>query len=234
MLQGARNANLKKSLKRKDGSEDSTRQDKKDWLASLLVWAQANKSLANAVAPILFALIAETGRQAYMEAGGQPSQFDPSTTQMLGFQQDAADHMAEAVNDETEKQLRATLGQGVDAGESDDELQARIEEVFGAALTYRADRIARSETTRAQNWADTEAWQQLGTVVGKQWFTAQDERVCPWCRPLNGKVIGLDENFYNQGDVIEADGKKLNISYSDISVPPLHANCRCVLLDVVA
>ena len=60
-----------------------------------------------------------------------------------------------------------------------------------------------------------------------RWCTAEDERVCPWCGPVHGKVVGAEDNFFNQGDVLEAEGQTLALNYRAIDVPPLHPNCRC-------
>ena len=61
--------------------------------------------------------------------------------------------VAKDVNDETAKQLRASLGEGVLAGEGLTELRARVESVMGHASTMRADNIAQYEVSHAQlNW----------------------------------------------------------------------------------
>lgn len=52
---------------------------------------------------------------------------------------------------------------------------------------------------------------------------------------MNGKVIGLKENYFNQGDVFEGDNRRtVKLDYSDVQGPSLHGNCRCVLLPVLA
>lgn len=168
-----------------------------------------------------------------MAAGGQPSAFNAQDQPILDYNQQRSDKIATDVDAETEKQLRASLSEGIDGEEDDSELQARIELVMGAALTYRAARIARTEVTRAQGYGDIAAWTQMGTVTGKEWYTAQDEKVCPFCRELDGRIVSLDSNFYSLGDVIAADGKTMTVSYGDIASPPAHANCRCQLLDVL-
>ncbi|GAP57980.1 hypothetical protein AHiyo1_09420 [Arthrobacter sp. Hiyo1] len=142
-----------------------------------------------AIAPIIYALIVETGKDATEDLNLDPSMFNPTTPDVMNYYQQRSQKIAEDVNAETEKQLRATLSQGVDNDESDDQLQARVEIVMGAALTYRADRIARTEVTRAQGFADVEAWQQSGIVTGKEWYTVNDEKTCPNCRALDGRII---------------------------------------------
>src|SRR5947209_1092884 len=46
------------------------------------------------------------------------------------------------------------------------------------------------------------------------WVTAEDERVCPFCGPLDNKIISMDEI-----DQLE-------------SIPPAHVNCRCELQSI--
>lgn len=234
-----------KGYKRRDDSQDGSgvdygtysspgvsKQDKKDWLAALLLWPTYDDAMRKAIAPILYALIVETGKQAMGQVNLDPSMFNPTTVEILNYYTQRAAKIATDVNDETEKQLRASLGQGIDAGESDDELAARIEDVMGAALTYRADRIAKTETTRAQGFGDIEAWTQAGTVTGKEWFV-QSNNPCAFCRSLNGTIVSLDSNFYSLGDVITADGKTMAINYDNVPTPPIHVRCQCIVLPIM-
>jgi hypothetical protein len=51
---------------------------------------------------------------------------------------------------------------------------------------------------------------------------------------MDGTVVDLDENFFDQGDEQTADWRGQEIvmryDYSDVNGPPLHPNCRCVLV----
>jgi SPP1 gp7 family putative phage head morphogenesis protein len=71
----------------------------------------------------------------------------------------------------------------------------------------RATLIARTETLRVHNEGRKVFYRQVG-VTKVQWLTAHDERTCPVCRPLDGKVFGIDE----------------------VEGPPRHVRCRCTLL----
>lgn len=142
--------------------------------------------------------------------------------------------LGDSVNKETDKQLRAELAEGINAGESVPELMARIERVYGAAAGYRAERIARTETIRAESYASQAAWQQSGLVEKKEWYTAKDERVCEYCGPMNGRVVTLDALYFEDGDTYTgASGGTLKVSYGDVDGPPLHVSCRCTLLPVL-
>lgn len=216
--------------------------NRKSWLDDLVVWGDEDTIVSKAIAPLLYSLIAETGPDAMTEIQLTPSSFNPVTTAILNYYQHRATKIAEDINDETEKQLRAALTEGIAAGEASYDLAARIESVMGNASTMRADRIARTETSRAQNFGDIEAWKQSGVVSGKEWFTAEDEAVCPFCDDLDGKVVDLDDNFFDKGDVQDVtvddpetgDPKTVSqtLSYDDIPSAPLHVNCRCSQLPV--
>lgn len=87
---------------------------------------------------------------------------------------------------------------------------------------YRAMMIARTELayafTEGANSAIEQAQDQgLIGVVMKEWFTAQDERVCPRCGPMHGKRVRQDENFVDEETGVE------------VPYPPLHPHCRCMV-----
>lgn len=207
---------------------------RKDWLDDVVEWDQFDEAMARALAPILLGIISDTGQLAMQQVALDPSLFNAFTQSVQDYYNGRSTKVATSVNDETEKQLRAELSQGIQNGETSYELRARIEKVFGFAATTRADRIARTETTSAQSFADIEAWDQSGVVEAKEWYTALDERTCNFCRPMHGKIVGLKQNYFDKGDVFEGDnGKTINLDYTDIQGPSLHGNCRCVLLPVL-
>ena len=69
---------------------------------------------------------------------------------------------------------------------------------------YRMEMIARTEVLRAHNQGRIKFHQQVG-VSKLEWMTMEDERTCPVCGGLDGKVFDTDR-FPNQ---------------------PAHPNCRC-------
>ena len=69
---------------------------------------------------------------------------------------------------------------------------------------YRMEVIARTEVLRAHNQGRIKFHQQVG-VEKLEWMTMEDERVCPVCGPLDGKVF--DTGRFPQ--------------------QPAHPNCRC-------
>jgi SPP1 gp7 family putative phage head morphogenesis protein len=140
-----------------------------------------------------------------------------------------------AITDESNKQLRATLKQGINAGESIDELSARVVNVYGSAAGFRAERIARTESIHAGAFASDEAWRQSGEVEAKEWFTSKDDRVCEFCNEIDGARIDLGDHYFEKGDTMEVEGSNpLKFDYETIEHPPLHSNCRCIELPILS
>lgn len=201
----------------------------------LINWQAANAQVKKAVQPLITLIVGETGKLAMAEVSDDT--FDPFSSTVRDFYDQRSTDVAADVDAETEKQLKAALTEGITAGETTDQLAARVKGVFGNASTMRANRIAQSETARAQGFADVQAWTQSGVVTGKQWYTAEDSTVCPFCADMDGKQTDLQETFFDKGDTLDVtgdDGKTstLKLNYEDIENPPLHNNCRCVLLPI--
>lgn len=83
----------------------------------------------------------------------------------------------------------------------------------GMFSKIRARRIAVTEVTRLHAMGNKLAWEEAGTVKQWRWNTANDELVCPICRPNNGKLFPLSE----------LDNRL-----------PAHVNCRCWSSPVVS
>lgn len=204
------------------------------------------EQLSKALQPLYFNIITTTGYSAMAELafnGADVPTFDPYKKNIQDWFINKANTVGGDVNAETEKQLRTTLADGIAANESTIELRARIEDVMGFASTRRADNIARTESARAQTYADIAAWKQSGVVVEKRWYTARDERVCPYCSFMDGTVEKVGINYFNKGDKLEVDyttagGKQttgtLNFGYDSIKGAPLHSSCRCVLIPILS
>lgn len=91
---------------------------------------------------------------------------------------------------------------------------------------YRAYMIARTELAFAYNKGADEGIRQaqakgyMGEVV-KVWSCSEDERVCPTCGALEGKIISMDEEF-DFKTKLTTPGIRLT--------PPAHPACRCAVM----
>lgn len=108
---------------------------------------------------------------------------------------------------------------GLEAGKSVPEIRNQIETDFKNNYSkMQAERITRTEVLRVSNQASLDAFEQSGVVEGKQWLTAGavDE-----CAQYEGQIVTLSDSFYGSDNEFQ-DGD-----------PPLHPNCRCVILPVI-
>ena len=209
---------------------------RKDWASDMVDWEEYTNEFTAELEKIFAIIIEEIGTEAFNAL--VEGEFNPYTQTIQNFIKTNSLQVAKEINTETEKQIRATLAQGMRENETIQELTARIMHVFGTASTYRAFMIARTEAAMAENYSDVVAWEQTGVVESKQWFTAEDEHVCGFCHEMDGVTITLKESFFNKGDVMmfeDKNGKphEMMLDFRTIGEPPLHPNCRCVLLPIL-
>jgi SPP1 gp7 family putative phage head morphogenesis protein len=113
------------------------------------------------------------------------------------------------VTDQMGQTIQRELADGMILGESPRTVGARLNKVV-EGYKNRGLTIARTETLRAHNEGALDAMEKLGVEeigVMVEWSTAEDEKVCPLCKPLQGVVMKIKE----------AHG-----------LLPRHPNCRCV------
>lgn len=152
---------------------------------------------------------------------------DPADTRLHALVDDAISLMAGSYHDTTLSRIKVALEEGIKAGEGMEELRKRIQDIGELASEFRATQVAMTESYRIANMSAKETWKALG-VKTIRWYTAKDEQVCEFCGPMEGKIVGVEDNYFDKGDVIQGrDGGVLNIDYSDVGTPPLHPNCRC-------
>lgn len=109
-------------------------------------------------------------------------------------------------------------------------LKTMLKEYFSDSK--RADMIARTEVSRATGFAQETVYEEVG-AVGKQWITAQDERLCEFCAEMDEVTASITESFFEKGsELAGASGNILTLDYEDVSSPPLHPSCRCDLIPI--
>lgn len=94
--------------------------------------------------------------------------------------------------------------------------------------TYRAQRIARTETIPALNAGKLDAWRRSEVVVGKRWRNAKDSRSRPAHAAADGQVRLLEEAFDVGGEKLMHPGdSSLGASAGNI------IQCRCTMQSVL-
>jgi SPP1 gp7 family putative phage head morphogenesis protein len=100
-----------------------------------------------------------------------------------------------------------------------------VEEVLGDLETWRAERIARTETTAALNLGYEESLRAVG-VKRKMWVTAHDERVRESHQQMEGEIVDLDDYF------VLPSGTRLRFPCDPEGQPDEVINCRCTIVPV--
>lgn len=202
-------------------------------------WIKASRSLMR---PLIKRVMQDFGDEALADlAGMMPrGKRDRPVQQVLDFaQSDAArflerraQRFAKRVTETTWDDLKRILGPSADAGESMDELAARVEDLFTGyyhhtgdeemlAKASRAFTIARTEVLGASNGGALIAWEQSEVVETKTWIAALDQVTRESHVVAHGQTVPLRGNFVLDGGAGPAPGQIGNAG-EDI-------NCRCTM-----
>lgn len=191
--------------------------DEKKWVGAMI-------DLAN---PILTDLYEKEGVEAMQLLGSSNFRLTPEVRKALDR---AMELMSGKYNAYTLELLKDTIEEGLGEGASLPQMKDRISTIYEFSDADRAWKTARTETFRVANDSTKEAWKQTGVVKTIKWYTAVDGNVCGWCDGMNGKVISIEKNFYDNGDThSKPNGDEMEITYGDVGAPPLHPQCRCYI-----
>ena len=160
--------------------------------------------------------------------------FDINNPEVAAFIEDYSFKFADKVTEVSRKELADLVARAQEEGWSIPELSKHIGELYDGWRDFRAELIARTETIRSSNAGAVAAYKQAG-IRAKQWFATEDERTCPYCRALHGKIIDIDEDFLGLGEEFQPEGaeRPLKVDYEPVAFPPAHPGCRCTVLPVV-
>jgi hypothetical protein len=139
--------------------------------------------------------------------------------------------MSESYNKTTLEVLETKINDGLQAGEPLTDITKRVEQIYEWSDEKRAAVVAKTESFRTANDALKTAWQQSGVVKTVRWYTATSP--CPFCSDMEGKIISVDDNFFDNGDSLTVgegdDAQTMSLDYGDVGGPPLHPNCMCFI-----
>lgn len=172
--------------------------------------------------PILTEVAIQAGNQA-MRLAGQDKPYIPKALKAFNMRdeiQKQIELFAGSMLDTDIETMTDIIAEGLNAGSSIPAIRKEIQDKFVDFTKSQAERITRTEVISTSNKAAVDAYRQSGVVEAKQWLTAMDDRVDGECEELNGKIVGLEGDFY------KAD-------FGSGEEPPLHPNCRCTVLPVL-
>lgn len=163
--------------------------------------------------PALVALAAEIGAEAAVEVGvDDPVELGAWVAAYVAV------HSAYRIGS-SKRQIIAL------ATEHADDTDALIEAVrffLDSEVEVRPDQAARWESTQLANGAARETFMSAG-VTRLVWVAVGDS--CPYCKRLDGKVVGVEQPFVSAGDILDGDdGATLPVEHNTFS-PPVHPGC---------
>lgn len=114
----------------------------------------------------------------------------------------------------------------IEEGRKPDQIDRMTAKYREKMLNMRATTIARTETLRSSNKGAVAAWRAAAdkglmnaATLRQQWLTTPDDRMCQHCAPVPAM---------NEGGV--PLGGMFKTPIGPVDMPPLHPNCRCVLV----
>jgi SPP1 gp7 family putative phage head morphogenesis protein len=123
----------------------------------------------------------------------------------------------------TDKQVHAVMNYRetlINAGHVPQRVVSLTDTYIEQKIAERARTIARTETMRALNAGERATWEAaideglMDETEQREWIITPDDRLCDVCEAMDGKIVGVDEDFtLPTGETVEG--------------PPAHPNCRC-------
>jgi len=142
----------------------------------------------------------------------------------------------ESVTDDTAEPVRNTLTEGFAKGWNPRKTARELDQAVEGLQRSRAETLARTETVNAYTDSTVSRYKRAGvdTVQHGEWADANDSRVCPICKQLDGREIPLsginDETFTFEPDDDEPDWLAGEYPVK----PPAHPNGRCVIMPIIS
>jgi hypothetical protein len=186
-------------------------------------WTRLFKNKAR---PQIREIVAAAG-EAALEDLGIGLRFDVDRPAIANFIRQRAQRFAQRVNETTWEELRASLAEGLDAGEGVPKLMARVEEIMGNRIRSSSEAIARTEVQGATSGGTIEAWRDTDVVESKAWISALiPGRSRQEHMDAHGQTVPLDGKFDIGG--VETPGPGLS------GVAEVDINCLCAMTAVVS
>jgi len=189
-------------------------------ITGFAAWLEEYKETAPAnIEKAVLSLIKNYGEQikgAALDDVGLPGSDVPEFEKFL---EDHAGYFADAYTQDGAGQLKALL-EGEDPTEA---IETRLTEWEDT----RPDKMADKEVVLLDGLASKFVWAAAGVTVLKWQNSGGD--TCKFCKEMNGKTVGIKQNFMDAGSSLEAGGEKLK-TWKSKAVPPLHKGCRCQIV----
>lgn len=194
-------------------------EDFEAWLADfyreMLAWLpDYYRALMEAYAETIMAAVAD-------ELGGEPAPLDDGLREwILRY----LDNFAAVYSMGHLKQLTAVIGEAQEAGEPVDEL---LGERLDGWLGSEPAKVGMDQAFEAGNALSVYGYAAAG-VTRLRWSAIGES--CPLCKRLDGRVIGIQGAFVDEGQTLEADGTAPLPIVRRMRHGPLHSGCDCTVI----
>jgi len=183
--------------------------------------------LFKGLGPVMHATLQTAGDELYDEIGqpDDPWKMPPAkATEFIA----GRENLIKGVGDTAFGQLKTSLSEGLEKGETADQLADRVRGVFNNLGKYESKRIAMTETSAAYGFARHQAMTDAG-IEYKAWVSSHG----PHVRPAHAQAeadygdnpIPIDEPF-------EVDGEQLMYPGDPTGSPDNIINCQCIQIAV--
>lgn len=170
-----------------------------------------------ALAPILHEVAAASGNLA-LDLINYDKPYIP--TEIRSEIEKRVELFAKSMIETDRNKLIDLIAQGVNNGESIAKIRQNITDNLDGYSKMQAERITRTEVLNTSNKAAIDAWDRSGVVEAKQWLVSPGAG--PECEIYSDKIIPLHRNFFSD---------RSEFATGD---PPIHPNCRCTVIPVLA
>ncbi len=183
-------------------------------------WKKEISIFIDVALPLHTKTIVDAGKDAATRIG---SVFDVNE-EVRAYISEKTMTFAGEVNETTKDRLRETLSQGIEEGETMEDLKKRVEHTFDVRKGAAARAVARTETAGSVNGGWLQAYKQSKVIEKKEWYHAGSSlNDRPEHIAMSGEVVKLDERFSN-GLMFPGDPN---------ASPDETVNCKCIVLEVV-
>ena len=196
---------------------------------TLMAWLESYykkfpEQLKKALGPLLKEYAEIIEKESSRMVGGEPA----FTKEMESF---VEDYLSVYIK----RHIGSSLGQlkGLMLGTEPEFLTDALLKRLDEWKEKRPEKTAGDEVIRQANAIAREAWRQKG-ITKLKWVT-QGSNSCPFCRKLNGKIIGIKNAFLEKDDILtgqDANGNFMRIKGRK-SHPPIHQGCVCAVVPVM-
>ena len=230
---------------RKAGEKFLTKGDRSGfdgWMSGFLV--QHEEYVVEVMAPIYLAysdLVAQLAEEEVDKLKGRGiGGFRPTTThneyelrreEWLEKRADNLNKFVSAYNNSYGQRHIATSQQKVvkrlDQATSDNrDLNTELDDELDEWEELRPEQISVEEASRSNNAFAGVVFSGLGIT---KIMSVAFGKSCPYCVSLDGKIIGIEENYINAGEDFQPDGADAPlVSHYDLKHAPYHSGCDCM------